>query len=86
MFTVGGGVGEGVAVAVALGVAVVVAVGVALTPTVADTSLEGGLCIMTVLDAVTTKKYVLPLAKFERVAVVEFPTSMTCVYVWEAVP
>ena len=62
-----------VAVAVGEGGGVEVGVGVEATPTVADTSLDGGLSSVAVLYAVTTKKYV-PSAKFETVAAVVFPT------------
>ena len=65
-----------VGVGVEVGVAVVVGVGVGSIPTVADTSLEGGLSIMAVLYAVTTKKNVAPFAKFETVVAVVFPTSI----------
>ena len=83
--TVGVGVGVPGAVAVAVGVAVTVTVGVAdgitvgvgLVETVAETSLEGWLSIITVLYAVTTKKYVLPFSRFWTVVAVVFPTSIS---------
>jgi hypothetical protein len=78
-----GGVGVGVGVFGGVGVGVGVfggvGVGVEPPPTVADTSLEGGLSTAAVLYAVTTKKYVPPSAKFETVAAVVLPTSICSV-------
>jgi hypothetical protein len=85
----GVGIGVGVAAGVCVGVAVGVGAGVGVCagvgvgvgppPTVADTSLEGGLSTAAVLYAVTTKKYVPPSAKSETVAAVVFPASICSV-------
>jgi hypothetical protein len=71
-------VAVGVAVTLTVGVADGITVGLGLVETVAETSLEAWLSIITVLYAVTTKKYV-PLARFWTVVAVVFPTSIS----WE---
>jgi hypothetical protein len=73
---VGVGVGVGPGVGVFVGVDVDVGVGVGPPPTVADTSLEGGLSRSRISYAVTTKKYLPPSARFETVAAVVFPASI----------
>ena len=73
------GVAVGVGVGAGVGVCAGVGVGVGPPPTVADTSLEGGLSMSTVSYAVTTKKYVPPSAKSETVAAVVFPASICSV-------
>jgi hypothetical protein len=72
---VGVGVGTGGGVGSGLDPGVGVGVGSGGGETWFETSFEGGLSTASAVYAVTTKKYVLPSARFETVAVVTTPTS-----------